>query len=89
MKLWLVSRFVGGVWDERKQEYGVCEFEIVGVYDSEEKALAVCTTDKHVIAPMELNYTFPDERVIIPGSYYPLAKKETMEVQNEKETADK
>jgi len=82
VKIWLVQRFVGGVWDERKQEYGLCEFEITGIYDSEQKAIGACRDHNYVIAPIELNYTFPDERVSIPEAYYPLAKKESDKIDN-------
>ena len=74
MIVWLTQQFVGGVWDDRKQEYGLCEFEITGIYDSEQKAIEACRNDRYVIAPIELNYTFPEERVEIPGSYYPKAE---------------
>ncbi|MBP2657889.1 MAG: hypothetical protein H6Q69_921 [Firmicutes bacterium] len=75
MVVWLVQRFVGGVWDERGEKWGLCEFEITGIFDSEQKAIDACLDHNYVVAPIEINYTFPEERVKIPGSYYPKAQK--------------
>lgn len=49
------------------------KFEVVGVFDSEEKALSACKTDLCFIGPVELNKdygidTLPDWE----GCYYPL-----------------
>jgi len=83
--VWLVQRFVGGVWDEREQKYGLCEFEVTGIYDSEQKAIEACRDHNCVIAPIEINYTFPEERVNIPEAYYPLAKKDGEKIEKQTE----
>ncbi|CQR73311.1 hypothetical protein SOV_50940 [Sporomusa ovata DSM 2662] len=74
MIVWLVQRFVKGIWDERKQEWDDCVFKVTGIFDNEQKAIDACRDHNNVISPIELNYRFLEERVNIPGAYYPLAK---------------
>jgi len=65
MKLWLVGFFRdiecndGGIW------------ELVGVYDNEQKAVDACLDWRHFVGPVELNYTCPQEKTDWPGFYYP------------------
>ena len=46
-------------------------WEFVGVFETEEKAVAACLTQMYFVGPAELNKAFPDERVKWPGAYYP------------------
>jgi hypothetical protein len=50
-------------------------WELAGVYDNEEKALAVCTNRYYFIGPITLNQTFPKESIEWPGAYYPYPNK--------------
>lgn len=62
MKLWIVLR-----WHED------LSFEFVGVYDTEEAAVAACVDWTFSVNPATLNETVQDERIEWPGAYYPLA----------------
>ncbi len=71
MILWIVGFFrdpecneVGGIW------------EIVGVYDSESKAVEACKDWRYFVGPMELNFTAPVDKTEWPGSYYPIIIEE-------------
>ena len=64
-KLWICGEFITDTPD------GVV-WSIEGIFDTEDKALAACTTDFHFVAPVELNEVAPEGRHIMPGSYYPL-----------------
>ena len=52
-------------------------WELVGVFETEEKAVAACLTGMYFVGPAELNKAFPDERVPWPGAYYPNIKAAT------------
>jgi len=45
---------------------------LIGIYDSEERAVKACTTGNHFVGPMNLNETLPDEEEDWNGAYYPL-----------------
>jgi len=51
-------------------------WEFMGVFDSEEKAVAICVTSQHFVALHIVNEAGPEETHPMPGCYYPLAKKE-------------
>lgn len=64
MKLWIVGKFVdssilGTVW----------LFE--GVFDNEDSAVSICTSEYHFVGPCELNQPIVKDE-IWPGAYYPL-----------------
>lgn len=47
-------------------------WEVMGLFDSEEKALDVCKDhSKYFIGPLELNKQLPDKTVKWEGVYYP------------------
>ena len=46
-------------------------WEFVGVFETEEKAVAACRTGMYFVGPTELDKAFPHERVIWKGAYYP------------------
>lgn len=46
-------------------------WELIGVFDSEEKAVNACVKDNYFVGPVTLNVAFPDEPVEWPGCYYP------------------
>lgn len=67
MELWVVGQFklgtdLGSVWELR------------GVFDTEDKALAVCVDKTHFIGPVDLNKPFPVENVKWLGCYYPITE---------------
>lgn len=65
MKLWIV-----GIYRINKP------WEFQGVFDSEEKALEHCLTDKYFIGPTTLNMEQGGEETTEwEGSYYPSEKK--------------
>ncbi len=47
-------------------------WEFMGVFDSEEKAVAACRTLKYFVGPAKLNEQLPDETNKWKGAYYPL-----------------
>ena len=47
-------------------------WDLVGVFDSEEKAIKACRNETYFIYPIELNKQYPDEEVVPKGAYYPL-----------------
>lgn len=64
MELWIVGEWKDdGPW------------EIAGVFDSKEKAVAACLNDCYFIGPVILNEALTAETVIWPGAYYPLCAK--------------
>lgn len=50
--------------------------ELIGVFTSEEKAVAACKESTDCVAPLELDAVAPREQTVLPGAYYPLARKE-------------
>lgn len=66
MKLWVVGKTINATGTE---------WEFCGVFDTEKKAVAVCTTEDHFVGPVDLNFTVPPETVEWPNSYYPLLEK--------------
>jgi hypothetical protein len=73
--VWIVQQFVSGVYDHRKEEYTFCSFELTGIYNSQQKADDACLDETYVMGPIEINHTFPRERVEATDSYYPRQKK--------------
>lgn len=49
--------------------------EIIGIFDTKSKAIDVCRTVNHWIAPIELNKDLGDEPMEITNGYYPLVEK--------------
>ena len=47
-------------------------WDLVGVFDSEEKACKACRNQTYFIYPIELNKQYPDEEVTLSRGYYPL-----------------
>ena len=43
-----------------------------GIFDSKEKAIAACRTDKYFIAPVTLNESLGHEPIAFPDGEYPL-----------------
>lgn len=65
MKLWIVGMITsedGKAW------------EFVGVFSSEEKAVAACTKYNFFVGPAELDERFPDDSNLWPGAYYPISE---------------
>lgn len=50
-------------------------WELMGVFTSEEKAVAACTELWHFVGPATLDERLPDESVAWAGCHYPLAKE--------------
>lgn len=46
-------------------------WEFTGVFDTEEKAVAACTTGYHFMGPVKLNELFPYNTVKWPDAHYP------------------
>ena len=65
-KLWMCGQLMGE-WNKDGSVWG-----FQGVFDSEEKAIVACRTDKYFITPIELNVNLPHEICDVDGSYYPL-----------------
>ena len=67
--LWIVGEYKGETQNVSHA------WDIIGIADTEEKAISFCTSDIHFIGPIELNKRLPDETITWPGCYYPLADK--------------
>jgi hypothetical protein len=65
MTVWIVGR-----WTSDTKPW-----EVMGVYDSEEKAVAACKDCRYFVGPEELNVPAPDEPTPWPGCYYPIIRK--------------
>lgn len=65
MDLWIVGKHV--------RQHGPLEhsWEFIGVFDSEEKAVAACKDESHFIGPAVLNCSVQEETLAWPGAYYP------------------
>ena len=68
--LWIAGRVeeFGPTW-----AYGMSE--LIGVYYTEEKAVAACTKPLDFVGPSVLNVTHPEICVSWPGAYYPAEKE--------------
>lgn len=49
------------------------QFEILGLYSSEQAARARCETSIDGIGPLVVDQDMPDESIAWPGAYHPLA----------------
>lgn len=65
MTVWIVA--------DVKSEDGV-NWELAGVFDSREKAVASCTRWNHCIWPMKMNVMSPDETTVHPQAEYPIPR---------------
>ena len=54
---------------------GRTPWEFVGVFDSEDKAIAACIDDNHFYGPAMLNVVTPKEAVDWPGARRPTVKE--------------
>lgn len=51
------------------------QWEVLGVYTTEELAVARCSRCVDFVAPIRLNDRLPEETTVWPGCYYPLVEK--------------
>ena len=58
--------------EDDEEEVPMVAWELVGVFDSEEKAVAACLDNHCFVGPITLNEITPKERISWPGCYYPL-----------------
>jgi hypothetical protein len=49
-------------------------WSILGVFDSEEKAIAACTLPTNFLGEMKMNERLSDDITEWPGAYYPLVQ---------------
>lgn len=59
MDLWIVG--------QQKNNEKYREWDFVGVFDSEDKAIAICKDRSYFFSPIKLNEKAPDETVTFPG----------------------
>jgi hypothetical protein len=71
MNLWAVGKVIG-VPDSQ-------EWEFMGVFDSSDKAEAICMDRRYFVGPVELNKPFPAYPIEWPGGYYPKSDVEPVE----------
>lgn len=69
MKLWIVA--------DMKSEDGAA-WELRGVFDDEQLAIAACTKWNHCLFSTELNRVWPDETIIPADARYPIAEETHM-----------
>jgi len=46
-------------------------WEFAGVFDSHEKAVSACISERYFVGPAVLNKAFPDDPCKWEGAYYP------------------
>ena len=63
-KMFIVGKSLGGPDYHR--------WEFMGVFATEPKAVAACTTDMMFVGPAVVGERWPDETIEWPGAYYPL-----------------
>jgi hypothetical protein len=66
MKLFVVGRYLSEDTD------GLIAWAIEGIFDTEEKALEICTDADQFIGPMDLNDDLGRNIEEWPGAYYPI-----------------
>jgi len=71
MKVW-----IAGIVNEDKWDDDWPGWQFVGVFDSEEKAVAACKTNQYFVASYTVNEAAPEETRPMPGCYYPLTEKD-------------
>ena len=64
IRLWVVGKIMS---DEQ-----YLQWEIIGVFDEEAKALAACRTQNHFLGTVVLNQDVGDEPQEFPNTRYPL-----------------
>jgi hypothetical protein len=64
--VWVVGKYLG----HGKEDIGVA-WEFCGVFDTREKADAVCATLSHFMGPAVMNEPAPEETETWPGAIYP------------------
>ena len=69
-QLWAVGENLNHDDDE-----STTKWQILGVFDDEQLAVAACTTGEHFVGPMTLNECLPDEPKPWAGGYYPRLEK--------------
>ena len=67
MKIWCVGRV-----DTKEHKHA---WELCGVFDNKDSAVALCTTDEHFVGPMELNEHI-ETRQEWPGGWWPKLEDE-------------
>lgn len=65
MELWVVGQYLSGQGAD-------IAWAFQGVFDSREKAVKACRTEKYCIWPARLNESLPHESFEAPGCEYPL-----------------
>ena len=61
------------VWVVGEARYiGSQEWEMVGVFTTEQKAVEACVLPRFFVGPVEIDKSFPIESVPWPGLYYPM-----------------
>jgi len=69
MKLWIVGKILN-------PDTGCDIWEFCGVFDTEEKAVAICKTEDYFVGPADLNFIVPDPTVDWPNAYFPLIEED-------------
>lgn len=78
MKLFIVGAQVKEILDATKPDKPLVDsiWDMLGVFDNKEAAMAACTQRHHFVGPIELNQRLPDERGVWPGCWYPHLQEE-------------
>ena len=62
MKLWVVGK---------NKQHEIVGWEFMGIFDSEDKAIAACKNKHYFVGEAILNQDLTDEKIEWPGAYYP------------------
>lgn len=61
------------VWVVGEARYiGSQEWEMIGVFSTQEKANKACILPRYFVGPAEMDKAFPGETVPWPGAYFPI-----------------
>ena len=61
------------VWVVGEARYiGSQEWEMIGVFSTQEKANEACILPRYFVGPVEINKAFPSKTVPWPGAYFPI-----------------
>ena len=68
----------GRVWimGQIKSDEEYKRWEFMGIFTTEAKAIAACTTERHFIGPAGVNVRQSDDTLKWEGAYYPLRAAE-------------
>lgn len=69
MVVWICGKFFGRLNDESPAS----AWSVAGAFSTAAKAEAACRDETYFVGPLAIDEQLPDDEVMWPGAYYPLA----------------